>query len=83
MALWATCGPPEVRAEAGVAGGCGEVTRLSLWAHLCFLPSARGAADAHNSQPMPWHDAVPCACEAVACEQPFGDASLGMGEGSA
>jgi hypothetical protein len=57
----------------------GMWTRLSLWAHLCLLPSARGAADAHNSQPMPWHDAVPCPCEAVACEQPFYDASLGMG----
>src|SRR5262249_47038201 len=47
----------------------------SLWAHLCFLPSARGAADAQNAPPIPCHDAVPCACEAVACEHPFCDAS--------
>jgi hypothetical protein len=40
IALWATCGPPEVRAEAGVAGGCGDVDEqkpvgLSVLSPLC------------------------------------------------
>jgi hypothetical protein len=55
------CGPRQAW-----QAGAGMWTSRSLGAPLCFLPSARGAADVHNSPPLPGHDAVPCTCEAAA-----------------
>jgi hypothetical protein len=73
IALWATSGHREVRAEQGVAHCGGDVDRHGRWrsglyscAHPFFLPPPRGAADAQNSQPMPGHDALLCACGAGA-----------------
>ena len=72
LALGATCGYREVRAESGVArgGGARDVqgqTQRVVRVHFSARSAPqRGETDAHHAPPMPWQAALPYACGALA-----------------